>query len=58
MSLRVGTTYADVTPVLYHLGDANGDGRVDINDLTIVLSHFFSHGGMTWSQGDFNGDGL
>ena len=21
-------------------GDSNGDGRVDVNDLTIVLSHF------------------
>ena len=37
-------------------GDANGDGRVDVNDLTIVLSHF-GQTGMTWPQGDFNGDG-
>ena len=37
-------------------GDANGDGRVDINDLTIVLANF-GQTGMTWSQGDFTGDG-
>ena len=37
-------------------GDANGDGKVDVNDLTIVLSNF-GQTGMTWSQGDFNGDG-
>jgi hypothetical protein len=37
-------------------GDANGDGRVDINDLTIVLTNF-GQTGMTWSQGDFIGDG-
>ena len=37
------------------VGDANGDGRVDINDLTIVLSHFGAVGA-TWTQGDFNGD--
>ena len=37
-------------------GDANLDGRVDINDLTIVLAHY-NQSGMTWSQGDFNGDG-
>ena len=37
-------------------GDANGDGKVDINDLTIVLSNF-GQTGMTWSTGDFNGDG-
>jgi hypothetical protein len=38
-------------------GDANGDGHVDINDLTIVLANF-GKTGMTWSQGDFNGDGV
>ena len=37
-------------------GDANLDGRVDINDLTVVLAHF-GQTGMTWSRGDFNGDG-
>ena len=37
-------------------GDANGDGKVDINDLTIVLTNF-GQTGTTWSQGDFNGDG-
>jgi MYXO-CTERM domain-containing protein len=38
-------------------GDANGDGRVDVNDLTIVLSDFGKSSGMSWSTGDFNGDG-
>jgi formylglycine-generating enzyme required for sulfatase activity len=38
-------------------GDANGDGKVDINDLTIVLAHYGETSGMTWSQGDFTGDG-
>jgi hypothetical protein len=37
-------------------GDANGDGKVDVNDLTIVLSNF-GRTGMTWSQGEFTGDG-
>ncbi len=37
-------------------GDANGDGKVDINDLTIVLAHY-GQTGMTWSQGEFTGDG-
>ena len=37
-------------------GDANLDGRVDINDLTIVLTHY-GQSGMTWTQGEFNGDG-
>ena len=36
-------------------GDANGDGRVDINDLTIVLSNF-GKTGMTWKQGAIDGD--
>jgi hypothetical protein len=39
-----------------HPGDANGDNRVDINDLTIVLANY-NQTGMTWAQGDFNGDG-
>ena len=37
-------------------GDANGDGQVNINDLTIVLSNF-GQTGRTWSQGEFTGDG-
>ena len=36
-------------------GDANLDGRVDINDLTIVLSNY-GNTAATWSQGDLNGD--
>ncbi len=37
-------------------GDANGDGKVDVNDLTVVLSHF-GQTGQSWSSGDFTGDG-
>ena len=37
-------------------GDANLDGRVDINDLTIVLEHY-NQTGMTWTDGNVNGDG-
>jgi hypothetical protein len=37
-------------------GDANFDGKVDINDLTIVLSNF-GRTGMTWSQGEFTASG-
>ena len=38
-------------------GDANGDGRVDINDLTIVLTNFGKTTGMSWGTGDFIGNG-
>ena len=37
-------------------GDANLDGKVDINDLTIVLAHY-GQTGTTWAQGEFTGDG-
>ena len=37
-------------------GDANGDGRVDVNDLTIVLTNF-GKTGTSWTQGEFTGDG-
>ena len=35
-------------------GDANLDGTVDINDLTIVLANY-GQTGMTWTQGEFTG---
>ena len=38
-------------------GDANCDGKVDINDLTIVLANYGQATGMSWSTGDFNSDG-
>jgi hypothetical protein len=37
-------------------GDANGDGRVDINDLTIVLANY-NKAGLGWANGEFTGDG-
>ena len=49
-------TYAITAGAGFLPGDANGDGTVDINDLTIVLSNF-GRTGMTWSQGEFTGDG-
>ena len=36
-------------------GDANGDGKVDINDLTIVLNNY-GKAGQVWSQGSMDGD--
>ena len=36
-------------------GDVNGDGRVDINDLTIVLANY-GQTGCVWSQGCVDGD--
>jgi hypothetical protein len=36
-------------------GDANLDGKVDVNDLTIVLTSY-GQSGKLWTQGDFNGD--
>ena len=36
-------------------GDANGDGAVNLLDLSIVASNYGKSGG--WAQGDFNGDG-
>ena len=44
-----GTIFAMTLP---QPGDANADGKVDINDLTIVLTNF-GQTDMTWYQGDF-----
>jgi hypothetical protein len=48
--------YAQTVTQPQHPGDANEDGRVDINDLTIVLAHY-NQTGMVWTQGEFTGDG-
>jgi hypothetical protein len=37
-------------------GDSNGDGKVDIDDLSVLLTNF-DKTGMIWSQGDFDGRG-
>ena len=37
-------------------GDANLDGKVDINDLTIVLAHY-NQTGRRWTTGEFTGSG-
>ena len=44
-----------VTGVAVMPGDANRDGQVDINDLTIVLTNF-GRTGRAWSQGAMDGD--
>jgi probable HAF family extracellular repeat protein len=50
-----GATHAFLlTPALP--GDANADHKVDINDLTIVLTSY-NQTGMSWGTGDFNSDG-
>ena len=66
-AFQVGTTFYWIMPmdspftdmpslVLTMPGDANYDGKVDINDLTVVLAHY-NQSGATWAQGDFTGSG-
>jgi probable HAF family extracellular repeat protein len=43
-------------PGSFFLGDANGDGKVDILDLSTVLTNF-DKTGMLWKDGDFDGNG-
>ena len=44
------------TPVPQKPGDVNGDGKVSISDLSLVLSNFGSTSA-TRAQGDLTGDG-
>ncbi len=53
LTQNLGEAYL-LTPAIP--GDANLDGKVDINDLTIVLAHY-NQTGTTWAQGEFTGDG-
>ena len=52
------STWGSIESFLLNLnpGDANGDGKVDINDLTIVLANY-NQTGMVWSQGEFTQSG-
>ena len=53
-----GSGYAYILSLPQALpGDANLDGKVDINDLTAVLSNYNQSVGMNWSTGDFTGSG-
>jgi hypothetical protein len=49
------THQVTVMPALY--GDCNLDGKVNFNDLSVLLAHYGSTSGMGWSQGDFTYDG-
>ena len=57
-NLKLGAAWAAAVEAVaaHEPGDANLDGQVDVNDLTIVLANF-GQTGMFWGQGDFNGDG-
>ena len=52
-----GMTFQGGTISVALPGDANLDGKVDINDLTKVLTNYNLSTGMAWGDGDFNGDG-
>ena len=38
-------------------GDVNYDGRVDLSDLAILLAHYGTPAGMSWTDGDLDADG-
>jgi hypothetical protein len=38
-------------------GDANGDGAVNVSDLSLLAANYGVTSGATWGMGDFTGDG-
>jgi len=55
-NVQVTPTAAQATARTTIYGDANLDGVVDIGDLNILISNYFS--GTTWATGDFTGNGV
>ena len=61
--IRLGTDWYDLFMPLTEpiAGDANGDGRVDGSDVTILAGNWqygvTGTADATWAMGDFNGDG-
>jgi hypothetical protein len=54
----LGSTGSSFTIATTMPGDVNSDGKVDINDLTIVLANYGKTAGMWWGTGDLVGDGI
>jgi hypothetical protein len=46
-----------IKPLLPRTGDANIDGRVNLDDFNILASHFGTASGAVWEDADFNYDG-
>jgi hypothetical protein len=42
---------------IYIPGDANGDGAVNVSDLSLLAANYGTTSGATWAMGDFTGDG-
>ena len=54
--VAAGTTARAEEGLWFVPGDANLDGRVDMEDAKVLSAHW-GHADVGWSQGDFNGDG-
>ena len=55
-----GTYETEITPDAFHIGDANGDGKVNIRDVTAIQRHVSEFSLLTDEQlasADTNGDG-
>ena len=52
-----GPTAGNEKVMLTLSGDATLSGKVNLNDFTIIISHFGTLTGAQWDQGDFNYDG-
>lgn len=55
--IRVGATWADVTPVPTCPGDLNQDRSVNLSDLAVLLAHYGMPTGAQPGDGDLDADG-
>jgi hypothetical protein len=59
-SYNAGTLFVDNLGSMHTSfmpGDANGDGAVNVSDLSLLAANYGTASGATWGMGDFTGDG-
>ena len=55
--IAVGDSNVTENVTIYLIGDVNGDGKIDANDMQRIYAHISGENPISISRGDVNGDG-